>query len=95
MNENAILEGLNPAQREAVINYEKPSLIIAGAGSGKTRVLTSRIAYMLTQAVNPINILAMTFTNKAAQEMRDRIVQMIPDIITPAQARKITMGTFH
>lgn len=86
-----ILEGLNPAQREAVINYDSPSLIIAGAGSGKTRVLTSRIAYMIEQGVAPFNILALTFTNKAAQQMRERISQMIPD----NRSRYIRMGTFH
>lgn len=90
-----LLEGLNPAQHEAVIDYDSNSLIIAGAGSGKTRVLTSRIAYMIRQGVSPQNILATTFTNKAANEMRERIVNMIPDILTPAQARNIWMGTFH
>ena len=86
-----ILKGLNPAQYEAVINYESPSLIIAGAGSGKTRVLTSRIAYMIAQGVDPRSILALTFTNKAAEQMRERIAQMLPD----GRARQIRMGTFH
>ena len=77
--ESPILQGLNPAQRTAVVNYDAPSLIIAGAGSGQTRVLTSRIAYMIEQCVAPFTILALTFTNKAAAQMRDRIAQMIPD----------------
>lgn len=85
-----ILQGLNDAQREAVINYRRPSLIIAGAGSGKTRVLTSRIAYMLACGVKPQSILALTFTNKAAAEMRQRIEQMVG-----YEARFIRMGTFH
>ena len=89
--ESPILQGLNPAQRDAVVNYDSPSLIIAGAGSGKTRVLTSRIAYMIEQGVAPFNILALTFTNKAAQQMRERIAQMIPD----NRSRYIRMGTFH
>ena len=88
--ESKILQGLNKAQYDAVVNYEKPSLIIAGAGSGKTRVLTSRIAYMLEQGVKPWNILALTFTNKAAEQMRSRIEQMVG-----STARYIRMGTFH
>ena len=90
MNESKILEGLNPAQREAVVNYESPSLIIAGAGSGKTRVLTSRIAYMIERGVQPFSILALTFTNKAAEQMRERIEGMIG-----GKSRFIRMGTFH
>ncbi len=89
--ESKILQGLNPAQHDAVVNYDAPSLIIAGAGSGKTRVLTSRIAYMIEQGVKPWNILALTFTNKAAQQMRERIDQMLPD----GNSRYIRMGTFH
>ena len=88
--ESKILQGLNKAQYDAVVNYQTPSLIIAGAGSGKTRVLTSRIAYMLEQGVKPYNILALTFTNKAAEQMRTRIEQMVG-----STARYIRMGTFH
>ena len=89
--ESPILQGLNPAQRAAVVNYDAPSLIIAGAGSGKTRVLTSRIAYMIEQKVDPKNILALTFTNKAAEQMRERIRQMVPG----RKSRELFMGTFH
>ena len=89
--ESEILKGLNRAQYDAVVNYDSPSLIIAGAGSGKTRVLTSRIAYMLEQGIKPHNILALTFTNKAAEQMRSRIEQMVGG----AQSRRIRMGTFH
>ena len=93
--ESPILQGLNPAQRAAVEAYDSASLILAGAGSGKTRVLTSRIAYMIQKGIKPKNILATTFTNKAAQEMRERIVKMIPEHLTEGQARHIWMGTFH
>ncbi len=88
---NDLLQSLNPAQREAVIHYQEPSLIIAGAGSGKTRVLTSRIAYMLQEGVPAHHILALTFTNKAAREMRERIGNMI----SPVLGRGLWMGTFH
>lgn len=85
------LEGLNPAQRAAVENFTGATLIIAGAGSGKTRVLTMRIAYMLQQGVKPYNILALTFTNKAAREMKERIAGILPYSAT----RGMSMGTFH
>ncbi len=85
------LTGLNPPQRSAVENYEGPSLIIAGAGSGKTRVLTMRIAHMLQKGIPPYHIMALTFTNKAAREMRDRVAKILPyDAV-----RGLWMGTFH
>ena len=86
-----ILEDLNSEQRKAVACVEGPVLIVAGAGSGKTRVLTSRIAYMIDRGTDPSRILALTFTKKAAGEMKERIAQMVGD----RKARRIYMGTFH
>lgn len=74
-----ILSGLNDRQQEAVFHFDGPCMVLAGAGSGKTRVLTSRISHLIESGVGPDSILAITFTNKAAQEMRDRVARLIPD----------------
>lgn len=90
-NQNSILDVLNEPQKQAVVHIKGPLMVIAGAGSGKTRVLTYRIAHMLTEGINPYQILALTFTNKAAAEMRERIFQLVGE----ASAKAVMMGTFH
>ncbi len=86
-----ILDKLNKEQRNAVEAVEGPVMVIAGAGSGKTRVLTFRVAHLLNLGIDPFNILALTFTNKAAREMKDRIIKLVGS----TDAKNVWMGTFH
>ena len=86
-----VLNGLNESQIAATKVINGPIMVIAGAGSGKTKVLTHRIAFLIENGVDPFNILSLTFTNKAAQEMKSRISSMVGE----DNARNIWMGTFH
>jgi DNA helicase-2/ATP-dependent DNA helicase PcrA len=85
------LDQLNPSQKEAVLQKDGPMIIIAGAGSGKTRVLTYRIAHLMQQGIDAFNILILTFTNKAAREMKERIA----NVVGASEAKNLWMGTFH
>ncbi|MCB0474804.1 MAG: UvrD-helicase domain-containing protein, partial [Flavobacteriaceae bacterium] len=88
---NNYLSQLNEAQKKAVLHKDGPMIIIAGAGSGKTRVLTYRIAHLMSQGVDSFSILALTFTNKAAREMKERIAKIVGE----SEAKNLWMGTFH
>ncbi len=90
MAQHPILDGLNPAQSEAVTHSGGPLLVVAGAGSGKTRVLTRRIAWLIDQGASPFEILAITFTNKAANEMLQRATALVGE-----RVGGLWGGTFH
>src|SRR5213596_2125556 len=88
---NNYLDELNEPQREAVLYKDGPVMIVAGAGSGKTKVLTTRVAHLMAQGVDAFNILALTFTNKAAAEMKERVEHILGN----REARNLYIGTFH
>ena len=90
MPADAPTDGLNPDQLDAVVHRDGPLLVVAGAGSGKTRVLTHRIAHLIHQGVQPSSILAITFTNKAAAEMRHRVANLVGPVV-----RTMWVSTFH
>src|SRR3954471_22351519 len=88
-----VLDGLTEPQREAASHVDGPLLVLAGAGSGKTRTITRRIAYMVACGIPASNILAITFTNKAAGEMRERVAQLLKN--AGSMGRGVTVATFH
>ena len=85
------LQGLNDRQKEAILHIDGPLMIVAGAGSGKTKVLTTRVAHLMANGVDAFNILALTFTNKAAKEMKERVEKILGN----NEARNLYIGTFH
>lgn len=90
MSQISFLTELNEVQHQAVTTYQGPVMVIAGPGSGKTRVLTYRIAYMIEQGIAPYNILTLTFTNKAAREMKERLEKVVGP-----KGNRVWAGTFH
>ncbi|HLX91736.1 MAG TPA: UvrD-helicase domain-containing protein, partial [Puia sp.] len=88
---NDYLAALNESQKEAVLHIDGPLMIVAGAGSGKTKVLTARIAHLMSTGVDAFHILALTFTNKAAREMKERVEKILGN----SEARNLYIGTFH
>ncbi len=92
---DTLLDGLNPVQRQAVTFGTGPMLVLAGAGSGKTKLLTHRVAYLVEKGIHPTNICAVTFTNKAANEMKERILKLLKSLKAETSKAQPQIGTFH